>query len=757
VPAALDVWLPLPVPPLLYLAPHGEALPVAGARVAVPWQGGVRVGVVAEVVEVSAAKALELKEAIALLDDAPWVVAPVRRMLAAQAARAVASPGVALAVMLAAGLSDEPQHELAAVPGVDPEAFGAHAAALRDGAWIDADDVPRDTVSLWRDHGLVRERVRPRPERIRVLRPLRPVDDQLAGRRRENQRGALEHLAAVGETASAAELARAADVPESAVRTLVAKGYAGYVEVDAPLPSPPWAVPSGHEPPRPDGAFPTGERRVLVTGGRARDRLAWLCAGVAADVAAHGQVLVLAPELAAVDTLAPALAGVAPTLVVRGDIEPRVREAAWREAARGHPLVVLGTFQSLTMPLPRLVRVMVWDAASPSHKLIKGTRSVTRRDAEILADAARASIAYFDPVSTPELRATRASRSVRLPLPRLRLVPSDMRASTTWPLGPDLIRTLRQVAERERQALVIVPRRGYASGLACRDCGVHVMCPNCDLPLRWHARAERLRCHQCGHARRAPERCTDCGGHDFAPLPGAGTEWVAQEVARVAPRLEVVTVDRDHRPDLSRLYQGAPGVVVGTTAALRLEPLPVLSLIALTLGDALYGHEDFRAEEGALRTMLTLMDVAGERRPLVLIQTFRPDHALWSVLSADDIDEAVTAFERDLEARRRRFGYPPARQWARVQVTHRDRASARRAAVALAAALRTAGVGDDAMLGPAPASVARLRGRYAEQLYLRADDDVRLADALAAADLRLGSGVRTFVDVDPYDVVAWLE
>ncbi|MBA2667490.1 MAG: primosomal protein N' [Trueperaceae bacterium] len=760
-PRALDVWLPLPVPPLLFLAPvsrAGQEGPVvAGVRVAVPWQGGVRVGVVAQVVEIGAAKALELKEAIAVLDHDPWVLEPARRMIAAQAARAVASPGVALATMLAAGVHDELLHELRRVPGVEPEALGEHGEVLADDAWIDADLVPRDAVTLWREHGLVHERVRASPVLVRVLEPRRGADEALEGKARANQRTALAHLERLGSVASGAELARDADVPESAVRALVTKGYAAYEDVEVPPPPPCWAVAGEGPTLLPPGVWPSGEGRVLVSGGRARDRLAWLLAAATAEIAAGAQVLVLASELAAVALLAPELARVAPTLVVRGDLDARVRESGWREAARGEPLVVVGTYQALSMPLPTLSRVLVWDAASPSYKLPAGTRSVARRDAEVLADAAHAGIAWFDAVATPELRATRPTRTIHERVPSMRLVTSDLRASTTWPLGGDLIRTLKQVAERGRQALLIVPRRGFAAGLACRACGTSVMCPNCDLPLRWHARVERLRCHQCGVERPAPPQCPTCGATGLEPLHGAGTEWVAREVERVVAPLAVHVVDTDHRADLAPLYDGAAGVVVATTAVLRSAPLPNLSLVALTLGDALYAREDFRADEGALRTMLALADLAGDRRPLVLVQTFDPEHALWTALAADDPDAAVVAYADELDARRRRFGYPPAQQWARLQITHRDEATARRAAVALAATLRTAGIDERALLGPAPAGVARLRGRYAQQLFVRAVDDVVLATALEGVDTRPGEGVRVRVDVDPYDVAVWLE
>ena len=123
------MWLPVPVPGLDYLPPHGPAprVPEAGepdgmgdgalapgvpgtaaegvgGRVAVPWQGGLRVGWVAEVRRASAAEALDLRPAIAWLGGGPSLGSAVRAMLAAQAARCAVPVGISVAAFAAAGL-----------------------------------------------------------------------------------------------------------------------------------------------------------------------------------------------------------------------------------------------------------------------------------------------------------------------------------------------------------------------------------------------------------------------------------------------------------------------------------------------------------------------------------------------------------------------------------------------------------------------------------------------------------------------------
>jgi len=791
------VWLPVPVPGLDYLPPHGPApqapdaaapgpegdggrasVPPAtaaeavGRRVAVPWQGGLRVGWVAAVRRATAAEALDLRPAIAWIVGGPMLPGPVRAMASAQAARCAVPIGVSVAAFAAAGLKGPWRHLVRRDAGAPAALFGAEGRRLADAGWHDASDFDPELLDTWRRHGLLHERVEEMQASLRRLVALRPADDALAGAAREGQRRALAWLVDQGPSESAAALARDAGVSPGAARALVSKGFAGYLEVPRPPASVPWvtaaAVPpfdtvappavggaADDDTPRPGPAADASG--LLVSGGDARARwqatLPWLVDAVTAG----RQALLLVPEHGQAETLSRAAAQAVPTLRWGADLVDDQRMAVAGELAAGTAALLVGTYPALALDLPGLARVAVWDAASGSHKQLAGARSVGRRDALELARAAGAAWALVDPLATAELRAAGAGRELVLPRPKPRAALLDLRHERGWPLCAPLVRLLRQVADRRRQALLVVPRRGYAAALGCRACGEVVMCPHCDLPLRWHARVARLRCHRCGVEGPAPDACPACGAPDLAPRPGAGTEWVAEAVHGVVPTLNVLRWDRDQRDDPAPLLAGEPGVMVGTTAALRLPPLPDLALVALTAGDALHDHEDVRAEEGSLRTLLSLPDLASsERRPLLVAQVHRPDHVVWRTWLADDLDAAVDAFVDRVVARRHALGYPPARPWARIQLTHRDRASAASAAHALAGRLTAAGVPEDDVLGPAPAPVARARGRYAFHVLVRADDEATLAERLAHVDARPGGGVQVLVDVDPYDIESWL-
>jgi primosomal protein N' (replication factor Y) len=106
------------------------------------------------------------------------------------------------------------------------------------------------------------------------------------------------------------------------------------------------------------------------------------------------------------------------------------------------------------------------------------------------------------------------------------------------------------------------------------------------------------------------------------------------------------------------------------------------------------------------------------------------------------------------------LGHPPFARLVNLRLDGRDGARVETAADELARRLRAfapqVGLGRDAVLGPAPPPVARVRGRHRWQVLLRAGDVpalrrlARAASTVRAALLR--TRVRLVVDVDPYSM-----
>lgn len=741
----------------------------------VPWQGSVRIGLVVGSEELPAGQASEYREVVAWLDREPFLIEGAAELLLELAEDNCAPAGVVLASLAPVGLREQLVHEVRVVEGVQ-------SLALPPAEWLSADSLGPSELDLYRRQGLIHERVRPLQRTVNRLVPERQPDEALSNRPQANQRLALERLEEQGSASSAAELARDADVPESAVRALVRKGYAAYRQLpappealNAPVPMEPALEPLGTTLP----ALPV----VVVSGGLRRDRLAAVLPSLQADLAAGKSALVLAPEAAYQAEAARLLASRLPVLALTGESSDEQRLRVWEECASGRPLVLVATYTGLLAPFGKLGRIVVTEAGSASYKLMAGPRLFVPGAARLLAQRVGVPLVLSDVLPSPEMElwssftvsalpgpdtsspasATTPANDqepsageLALPQPRQRFYVSDLARTTGWPIGSELAQVLRQVRDRGRQAILLAPRRGFSGALACQECGLVVMCPNCDLSLRYHRASDRLRCHQCGHSTTPPDVCSNCGGSTFSPGRAAGVEWVADSVTRLLPELPVARFDRDRRDDISALMEGSPGVLVATSALFRLPPLPRVSLLAVTLLDAHLSVSDFRAAEEGLRMLLQLPELASGARPLVLIQTFQPEHEALTALASEEPETAVAEYRQRVNERRKLFHYPPFGKLAKLQVSGRDRGSAEREAARLAASLVTAGAKPDEVLGPVPAPITRIRGQFSFLVYLRGREEASFSRLLKSVSAG-GGAVKVRLDVDPRDVAEFLE
>src|SRR5690606_5794785 len=125
--------------------------------------------------------------------------------------------------------------------------------------------------------------------------------------------------------------AREAEVPQSAVSSIITKGYAAYVDVPAapePLTLPPQ---DAAELPTVPGRFEAQAGDGAVVGGSRAQRLAVLAPLLRSDLTAGRSVLVLAPEVGLANEAAALLGSRLPVRLLTGDASEEQRVALWSE------------------------------------------------------------------------------------------------------------------------------------------------------------------------------------------------------------------------------------------------------------------------------------------------------------------------------------------------------------------------------------------------------------------------------------------
>jgi len=329
--------------------------------------------------------------------------------------------------------------------------------------------------------------------------------------------------------------------------------------------------------------------------------------------------------------------------------------------------------------------------------------------------------------------------------------------------GPDVIlsATLSEAIadrlERREQAIVLLNRRGFATNVFCRQCAATLECPNCSVSLTVHRAAKRARCHYCGYATGLPRACLNCAGPYLEQL-GFGTERVEAEIREKFTGARVSRVDRDtiRRKGaitalLGRFAAGEIDVLVGTQMIAKGHDFPRVTLVGVISADVGLGLADFRAAE---RTFQLLTQVAGragrgEIQGEAIVQTLYPKH--YSIRHACRQD--YNAFYQDEITFRRGMKYPPAVGLINAVVRARTREGAMSDAGELVTALR---VGSEPfrVLGPAPAPLARLKGEYRAQLFVKGANRPAMREALQTVlATRPEIRRRTTVDVDPISVL----
>ena len=575
------------------------------------------------------------------------------------------------------------------------------------------------------------------------------------------------------------ELSDLAGVTSSVVKGLAAQGVVE--EADTPRDAPYLSL----DPERPgksltgDQATAAGALRGAIRSGRYGTTLLKGVTGsgktevyleaVAEALRQGRQALVLLPEIALTSeflTRVEARFGAKPAEWHSG-VTMTERRRAWKMIGQGAAQLVVGARSALFLPFRDLGLIVVDEEHDSSYKQEEGALYNARDMAVLRASLNGAQVVLAS--ATPSLETwvnAEAGKYARLDLtarfgeavlPRMGAI--DMRAEDlpgqAW-ISPGL---QAQVAARLRageQSLLFLNRRGYAPVTLCRACGAQVGCDHCDARMVEHRFQKRLVCHQCGETKPLPEVCPACGVEGKMAAVGPGVERIAEEAARVFPdaKLAILSSDlfgsaRALKAQIAEIAEGETDIIIGTQLVAKGHNFPRLTLVGVIDADLGLQGSDLRAAERTFQLMRQVSGRAGRAdvAGVALMQTFQPEHpVIRAILSGDE-----EGFWRAEAAEREATGMPPFGRLAGIIISAEDAAAAFDLGTRLARGdgpIREIGA---VVYGPAPAPIARVRGRHRVRLLVKAPKGAPLQAAIARwiAPVKQSAKLRLSVDIDP--------
>jgi len=464
----------------------------------------------------------------------------------------------------------------------------------------------------------------------------------------------------------------------------------------------------------------------------------------------------------------------------------------WHGIRQGRYAVVVGSRSALFAPQPDLGLIVIDEEHEWTYKQEQvpryHAREAARRLAELtgavlLLGSATPDVATYQQANWGSYRLLTLRQRVRpvvaadgtvIPstseaLPAVEVVDlrDELMAGNRSIFSRSLAAGVRSVLSAGEQAILFLNRRGAASFAQCRDCGYVPHCSSCAVSLTYHRQQDQLLCHQCNRGQRMPAVCPQCRGRRLR-LVGVGVERVEEEAARAFPGARLLRWDRDvtrgkgaHERILTRFLAREADILIGTQMVAKGLDLPAVTLVGVVSADVSLHLPDFRAGE---RTFQLLTQVAGragragtsdeayvpgrQAQPepgRVVIQTYTPQHYAIAAAAQHDYE---TFFIQEIELRRR-LGYPPFGRLARLVYSHTSSAYAYQEAARLVRVLcherDTRGLPDLEVIGPSPAYVARLRGRYRWQVLVRGRHPAELLAHVALPQ-------KWVVDIDPMTV-----
>ena len=460
-------------------------------------------------------------------------------------------------------------------------------------------------------------------------------------------------------------------------------------------------------------------------------------------IKAGKNVLFLAPEIALASQLTKRLAkkfGTKDVAIWHSSISEGERYDVWQKLYKNEIKILAGARSAVFAPLKDIGLIIIDEEHEGAYKQTSpapryDARLVARKLAEfnecplILGSATPDISSYYRAVNSNHLfeMLKRYNNAKVAPVTVINMQEYG-RAAYKNIISIPLQNEIKETLEKGQQVILLINRRGFSTFTQCQACGHVVECPNCAIPMIWHAKDQQLKCHYCNHVEYFPDFCPECGS-DALKNSGTGTQKIEQYIMDLFPDNNIERIDSDiltrkgeHIRLLEKFQRKEIDILVGTQMIAKGLDNPNVTLVGVISADASFNLPDFRASERGFQLLTQVAGRAGrgEFAGKVLFQTYNPD--FYALASAKEQNYSEF-YETEITAREE-FDYPPYSQIIRLvlssQNNFRAEKSAQEIALRLCTMIEKFGISERLeVLGPTPCVIERINSQYRFQILIK--------------------------------------
>ena len=448
-------------------------------------------------------------------------------------------------------------------------------------------------------------------------------------------------------------------------------------------------------------------------------------------------------------------------------IKKSVKKRIWARTILKKDLIIVGARSALFLPLSNLGLIIIDEEHDSSFKQEEGQR-YHARDMSIYLSS-KAGVPAILASATPSIESLHnvfnkkyvhlslPSRATGAQLPDVQII--DMKdnrpLSGNW-ISEPMVNELKRRYENKEQAMIFLNRRGYSNLTICRTCGHRMSCKNCNSWLIEHRKTNKYLCHHCGYKKPLSDKCENCSSHDLVSC-GPGIEKISDEIKNIFPNSIIENLSSDTFSNLENfnsiiknIVDGKVNFIIGTQILAKGYDFPKLNYVGIIDGDiGVYGG-DLRASEKCFQLLKQVSGRAGRhlknRRGLVQIQTYNPQNPILKTIK--DMDE--NKFYLEEISYRKDAAMPPFSRLISIIISSKSENLLHDVCYNLLEKFPR--YNDVKILGPAPAPLSFLRGRYRNRFLIKSPKNTFSQDIVKnwIENTQIPKQIRISIDVDPY-------
>ncbi len=507
------------------------------------------------------------------------------------------------------------------------------------------------------------------------------------------------------------------------------------------------------------------DKPILLEGITGSGKTEVYCSAIYEIIKQEGQALILLPEITLATQISQRIASIFCIEKIanwHSGISKAHKRKLWKDIINGNIKIVIGARSSLFLPFKNLKVIVVDEEHDQSFKQ-EDTVIYNARDMAVLrAHEEQCSIILAS--ATPSLESYQNSKTGKYKmiklnqrfgksiLPKIKIVDMHKKStnSSRW-ISDELINEIYNTMQMQKQSILFLNKKGYATTSICLKCGYREKCPNCTFSLVLHKTLNLLMCHYCNYTTAVSTYCKNCSNQKIS-LRGIGIEKIEEEVKLLFPKANVLSIDSkiisNHnkaKEIFDKISNKEFDIIIGTQIISKGLDFESIHLVGVIQADPYYHDGDIRGIERSYQLLNQVAGRAGrkEQQGIVLMQSYEPSNTIL----LDALFEKEKFLENEL-LDRKESNMPPFTRLISINAASKDETKLINYMTDLKDNAPTIEI-----LGPAPSPMNMIKQQYRYRIIIKSDKSLKIQKIVKnwIDSVKKPSSIHVSIDVDPYN------